>query len=193
MVAGRTAPANRLAGAFPAHSPLVSDAGTPRAAGRRLRRCRLGRRIRPDRRHPARAPGFEPFTARAGPARGTGPARLAGRGHALPGMQRRAEPPAPNLSFRRDRRHRILLAPVTRTENRKNNSSIWVASKVSWCSIRARSMGWGWVGGRHFAATVGGVEESGKYGCAAQEGRARPGTAAAPGHGVRRRLPEWRA
>ena len=49
----------------------------------------------------------------------------------------------------------------SRAENRKNNPSIRVTGKVSWCWIRARSMGWGWVGGRHFAAAVGGVEESG--------------------------------
>ena len=41
-------------------------------------------------------------------------------------------------------------------EVRKYNPSIRVAGKVSWCWIRACSMGWRWVGARHFAAAVGG-------------------------------------
>ena len=62
-----------------------------------------------------------------------------------------------------------------RAENRKNNPSIWVTGKVSSCWIRARSMGWGWVGGRHFAAAVGGVEESGSTDARRKGGD--PGTA----------------
>ena len=64
--------------------------------------------------------------------------------------------------------HRVLRlffeAGLSIRENRKNNPSIWVAGKVSWCWIRARSMCrgcWGWVENRHLAAGVRGLKSLG--------------------------------
>ena len=77
-----------------------------------------------------------------------------------------------------------ILWPAS-LENRGNNPSIWIAGKVSRCLVRAGSMGWGWVGCWQFAATVGGVEEPGKCGWAAEGWRARGSVSEARGGLVR--------
>ena len=51
---------------------------------------------------------------------------------------------------------RYRRPPQRGGENREYGPSMWVAGKVSRCLVRARSMGWGWVGCRHFAVAVGG-------------------------------------
>ena len=115
VVAARPAPANHLAGAGPADAVGADHAGALRASGRGLRRSGPGGRIRAHRRHPARTPGIEPVLIRPRPARRVPPARLARRGHALPGMQRRAEPPPPYLPLRRNRGLRACRAELART------------------------------------------------------------------------------
>ena len=51
---------------------------------------------------------------------------------------------------------RYRRPPQRGGETTEYGPSMWVAGKVSRCLVRARSMGWGWVGCRHFAVAVGG-------------------------------------
>ena len=104
VVALLSPPPDRLAHLLPTFPASGRASRAPRARRRRLHRSRLD--------HPAggaaparaaRAGRLQPLSLRARAPRRHARPGMEGDGDALPGLQRRAQPPLPHLSFRRDR------------------------------------------------------------------------------------------